>query len=265
MTDRVPGAPGQYKAQITAEELLKLQNGEQFTITMTRDDQPIIEGTPFSKAAVLPDALANSLCPDIDDPTPAEAINALLSLVKNRAPAGTNSTSKKSDIDDFRTNGWIKFYSGDESIRLIDGVMSHAVDVRADFFDENYGVQTAITSTGYMLRRKYMKKWYGWRWVNPPLTPGAEYVTAEEFDGSWVYTKVVDLGSLPNSASKYVHFSSEATKAIRCIGQTGNGDTLPLFTDNGEVKIYASKSSIHVKTDFNASNITATAQVWYIK
>lgn len=77
MTDRVPGAPGQYKVSITGEELQKLQNGEQFAITLTRDDQPIKEGTPYSKAAVLPDELAMQLCPEIKDPAPKDAFAAL--------------------------------------------------------------------------------------------------------------------------------------------------------------------------------------------
>lgn len=80
MTDRVPGAPGQYKAVITEAELQKMQAGEEFTIKMTRDDQPTTEGTPYSKAAVLPDELAQKLCPDIADPTPADAFAALLPL-----------------------------------------------------------------------------------------------------------------------------------------------------------------------------------------
>lgn len=77
MTDRVPGAPGQYKAVVAQQELQKMQSGEAFTITMTRDDQPITEGTPYSKAAVLPDALAEKLCPGVEDPTPADALFAL--------------------------------------------------------------------------------------------------------------------------------------------------------------------------------------------
>lgn len=77
MTDRVPGAPGQYKAVVASLEVQKLQSGEEFTITMTRDDQPITEGTPYSKAAVLPDALAQKLCPGVEDPTPADALFAL--------------------------------------------------------------------------------------------------------------------------------------------------------------------------------------------
>lgn len=77
MKDRVAGAPGQYKASVSAEDLLKMQAGEEFTIQMQRDDQPIEEGTPYSKAAVLPDELAKVLCPDIEDPTPADALDAL--------------------------------------------------------------------------------------------------------------------------------------------------------------------------------------------
>lgn len=80
MTDRVPGAPGQYQAVLSEEAFAKMQAGEPFTITLTRDDQPITEGTPYSKAAVLPDALAQLLCPDIEDPTPADALAALLPL-----------------------------------------------------------------------------------------------------------------------------------------------------------------------------------------
>ena len=78
MTDRKPGAPGQYKAVITASERTKMQNGQAFTILLERDDQPITEGTPYSKAAVLPDELAAIICPNTEDPTPADALGSLL-------------------------------------------------------------------------------------------------------------------------------------------------------------------------------------------
>ena len=80
MTDRLAGAPGRYSATIALDEIEKLKTGENFSITLVRDDDPIVEGTPYSKAAVLPDALAEVLCPDIDDPTPADALFALLNL-----------------------------------------------------------------------------------------------------------------------------------------------------------------------------------------
>lgn len=80
MKDRVSGKPGQYKAVITADELEKLQAGEQFVITLTRDDQATVIGTPYSKASVLPDSLAAVICPDITDPTLADALGSLLPL-----------------------------------------------------------------------------------------------------------------------------------------------------------------------------------------
>ena len=88
MRDRVPGAPGQYKAVITAAELQKLQGGKTFAITLSRDDNPVVVGTPYSKAAVLPDALAAMLCPDNDDPTPADAFEALRCMAKKAAIGG---------------------------------------------------------------------------------------------------------------------------------------------------------------------------------
>lgn len=77
MKDRVAGAPGQYSATVTGAAFKKMQNGEPFTITLKRDDKPEVEGTPYSKAAVLPDALAEKLCPGVADPTPADALSSL--------------------------------------------------------------------------------------------------------------------------------------------------------------------------------------------
>ena len=77
MKDRVAGAPGQYSATVTGAELNKMQNGEPFAITLKRDDKPEVEGTPYSKAAVLPDEVAKRLCPDLEDPSPADAFRAL--------------------------------------------------------------------------------------------------------------------------------------------------------------------------------------------
>ena len=77
MKDRVSGAPGQYQATILPGELQKMQAGEPFAITMVRDDKPIVEGTPFSKATILPDDVAKAICPNIEDPTPADAFNFL--------------------------------------------------------------------------------------------------------------------------------------------------------------------------------------------
>ena len=82
MKDRQPGAPGQYKAVIATAELQKMQAGEAFVITMTRDDHPLVEGTPYNKASVLPDDLAAIICPGVLDPTPADAFRGVAAQKK---------------------------------------------------------------------------------------------------------------------------------------------------------------------------------------
>ena len=76
MTDRLPGAPGRHIGVVDTDQLQKLQKGEPFTITLTRDDAPVREGTPYSKAAVLPEDVAQMLCAGIEDPTPADAFRS---------------------------------------------------------------------------------------------------------------------------------------------------------------------------------------------
>lgn len=88
MTDRIPGAPGRYSGSLPDGELQKLQRGESFAITLTRDDAPVVEGTPYSKAAVLPDELAQKLCPDVIDPAPKDAFAALHKITAQGTSGG---------------------------------------------------------------------------------------------------------------------------------------------------------------------------------
>ncbi len=80
MTDRVPGAPGQYQMVIAQDQFTLLQKGQNAVVNIKRDDKPITEGTPYSKLTVLPDELAKKICPDVLDPTPADAFRGLLPL-----------------------------------------------------------------------------------------------------------------------------------------------------------------------------------------
>ena len=77
MTDRVPGSPGQYTMTVSAAEAQKLLTGEPVKVTLVRDDQPLVVGTPYNKQSVLPDELAARICPNVVDPTPADAMNGL--------------------------------------------------------------------------------------------------------------------------------------------------------------------------------------------
>lgn len=155
MTDRVPGAPGQYRATVTAEEFLKLQNGEAFTITMTRDDHPITEGTPYSKAAVLPDTLAAKICPSVTDPKPADALAALLPRNGSQSMTG-NLPMGGNRITDLGT-----------PVAGMDGVnlnYAKSVGAPANFLDNsdfnqivNQRGDSSYTGKGYGIDR-----WFSW-------------------------------------------------------------------------------------------------------
>lgn len=78
MTDRRPGAPGQYKMTVDPSVAQRILTGEPVTVTLERDDQPIVDGTPYNKASVLPDDLAAKICPSVVDPSPADAFAGLI-------------------------------------------------------------------------------------------------------------------------------------------------------------------------------------------
>ena len=41
-------------------------------------------------------------------------------------------------------------------------------------------------------------------WLNPPMVLGQEYCTLRRYNGERVYTKLVDLGTLPNKTTKFI-------------------------------------------------------------
>ncbi len=117
MKDRIAGAPGQYSAVVAGGEYQKLQTGQPFSITLTRDDKPEVEGTPYSKAAVLPDDVAKRLCPDLEDPSPADAFD---SLSKGTMPTITaNPDTLQEVISSARPGTTIQLMASDEEYPLL--------------------------------------------------------------------------------------------------------------------------------------------------
>ena len=117
-------------------------------------------------------------------------------------------------------------------------------------------------------REYYGGKWFPWECVNPPMYTGVEYRTKERYNGKAVYTKLVDLGNLPNATRKQVaHGAENVTGVIRCCGQMSNGISLPFHYDNTTnwIEIYAGGTDIVVLTGNDQSARTAMAQIWYLK
>lgn len=117
MKDRIAGAPGRYSAVVAGGEYQKLQTGQPFSITLTRDDKPEVEGTPYSKAAVLPDDVAKRLCPDLEDPSPADAFD---SLSKGTMPIITaNRDTLQEVISSARPGTTIQLMASDEEYPVL--------------------------------------------------------------------------------------------------------------------------------------------------
>lgn len=75
MTDRKPTYP--HRVQLTKED------GSQEIVTWEYADNPIVEGTPLSKANLLDDQTGAMLLPEVEDPTVNQAFAALAEKMKS--------------------------------------------------------------------------------------------------------------------------------------------------------------------------------------
>lgn len=245
MQDRQPGAPGQYKATVTAAELQKLQAGEQFTITMVRDDQPVVEGTPYSKAAVLPDALAAIICPDVLNPTPADALSAL--LPRNGKAAMTNHLPM-----------------GGHKVTGLGMPAAEGDAVPLGYANQNFA--PAVESADYP--GCYYRTVNGVvEWINPPMVVGVEYRTAERCDGKVVYARYIDCGAASPGTAIAVYPS--IGKPIRWSGRTEHGAALPFqpyVTDRSmDITIGVQENTIFISAGSQQTAAKIYVSVWYVK
>ena len=153
MTDRKPTAPGQYKMTVTVNEAQKLLAGEQVTVTLLRDDQPVAEGTPYNKASVLPDDLAAVICPDVVDPTPADALRALAGrgLIEVWVNASPESSFSEQTVTPERSLARARFVCVD--FLAINTGSTHIVSGLLPVNDKNYATFYHST-TGTIFRRQ---------------------------------------------------------------------------------------------------------------
>lgn len=97
------------------------------------------------------------------------------------------------------------------------------------------------------------------------LKMGVEYETPNYWYNKKVYTKLVDLGTFPNSSRKVVAHNSAATQMLQCIGMANNGDCIPLWHEDGNITLYASLHNIHISTNSDRTYLNGWAQIWYTK
>jgi hypothetical protein len=90
-------------------------------------------------------------------------------------------------------------------------------------------------------------------WINPPMVVNTEYRTAERWNGSVVYAKLVNVGKLPNNASMTVTITG--AKNVKSIdGNIDNGTyDIPIWAPNANISnLYFKKSTAELSITTNA-------------
>lgn len=191
------------------------------------------------------------------------------------APSGYGlgtSGASTNNLDNATASGWYYYSTRNLTTVLPTGFGNGVVEVinRAG----TQVIQKITDIQGWMVQRIYVSdSWGPWEWENPPMVAGVEYRTTERFEDKVVYTKAVNLGTLPTKGSAiHVSHGVSATKIIRITAVASGGTTIPYGYDLSSgllINIGATTSVINVWTanvnsgDFSGS--TGTAQIWYTK
>lgn len=81
-----------------------------------------------------------------------------------------------------------------------------------------FGYSAASTPEIYECKRVWTsntRAWGEWEWKNPPMRVGVEYRTTERRVGKPVYTKLIEIGQLPNNSTKTVSTGVAASRIFR--------------------------------------------------
>ena len=138
--------------------------------------------------------------------------------------------------------------------------------------DNNYVMLhgTSYNSGGKNVQRaRFGGAWGAWEWVNPPMAMGTEYRTTERWNGSVVYTKLVDCGL--SASSKTVSSGVSTAYAIIRDAVVVNGQPMTQRSDDdivGVTRIYSKIGGvwqIQLTAGSSIINEHTYVQMWYIK
>ena len=111
-----------------------------------------------------------------------------------------------------------------------------------------------------------------WEYINPPMSAGVEYRTTQRYLGKPVYTKLVNLGTLPGVAGgKRINHGAAANQIIRVTGASSDGHAIPYRYGPEAPMIWIGATETQVvvitanRSDADYSKLTGTAQIWYTK
>ncbi len=200
-------------------------------------------------------------------------------LLARCAPAGyglgstTGKTLLWADINNTKKFGLYAIW-GSDGEKTVSGLSFQYANVLVIPMDANAVTQILlpIGTKGLMLVRKSVDNTWGeWEWVNPPMSPGVEYLTTETWYGAPVYTTLFETGGLTDA--KNVVATNLAAK--RVVRQSGYIESYNLPYIDGTLD--SANSAWANATVYNGNiNLTfhvgsalrgkgAVVQLWYIK
>lgn len=112
--------------------------------------------------------------------------------------------------------------------------------------------------------------WGIWQHVNPGMQLGQEYPTTERWNGKVVYTKLVDLGTLPDSATSekdIVFFAGSMAELVSMDVSTHAGSTWRTEDTRWSKYVYKDSAGAHIviKATENVSGYSGFAVFKYTK
>lgn len=138
-------------------------------------------------------------------------------------------------------------------------------------YTDAYGYLTADNYSGAKaIKTYYNSVWNDWEWENPPMVAGVEYRTTERYNNKVVYTRYVNLGSMPASGQKKVAYTSgKASKWVSyeayLVTSSGNVSPMPYINTSGTLgaTVYASTTNIVISAQYDISAHSGFAIVKY--
>lgn len=167
-------------------------------------------------------------------------------LNENKAPSGYGLGGESlrevtiSELDTLDGNGWYLVDNRQTGIGINNVYFNYAL-LRTSSTNTGWNVIQelfVLTSdrTKIVRSRKSQEEWYDWECENPPMMEGVEYCTTERWMGKAVYTRLIDVGSMPNNDTKSIRIFDEGTDLtkIRMIDMSGIG----ISSESGAQQIF---------------------------
>ena len=200
----------------------------------------------------------------------------------NAAPGGyglggnAKNLTADDNIDDCKTTGWYMWdwNPANQPAGLPDAAKYHVGLMRVEAATVGSGdacqtiyfpKSTGTVNTGDQCTIQRMGvisgAWNPFEWINPPLALGVEYRTTERYLGKPVYVKLINVGTLPNNATKSVSIGDGVQYLISAYGNDlQTGQIIPGTSIGGNVGrnigLSGNKNAIIITTNYDASVMT---------